>query len=352
MNSILFEQETARLLYDIGDISIVRLSKKAFEEIGDPKNALNSLLSVGEEQLYRSISKYKNECNSFTRDIMNTHGVYPIINDMIAVRKKCINVYNAFDRNEESVFLSIVKSINTLIESYEQFLKSHSSVHAVEFISDLVYLWKDIAKLSLVNNYMLLVSGGNSQMETESESEIITIGLQSDVSNIDVISIKLKAIGDIYKETSTLMKYDSFECRLKIIKIETGSLWIKAVSKKAIGVIVIALLESASSFLFDKFYSDREFVLFGDMTVDDFESIVRIRDSLAKAGVDTSEIDGKLEKSLRVIARALDNAMQGEAEIRVNERVYSVRQEVKKEYLEYVAKKEIETKEVQDSRHD
>jgi hypothetical protein len=200
--------------------------------------------------------------------------------------------------------LNVVYSANNLIEGFEIILK---------FID------------SLKKNLLEHIEYGESSQE-------MTIFLTSSYSCREFIE-KLNTIQKVYSELCFLTNISESEFPLRIIKIESNSLFAKIFGEAKVVRILGELIKDAISFLYRRFTNEGKIEAISKQT-EAVEKVLELTKKLEEAGIDTSESKEMIRKSGVIIADNLNRLLLGEPEIELNGESISLDSNLKQKYLE------------------
>jgi hypothetical protein len=127
----------------------------------------------------------------------------------------------------------------------------------------------------------------------------------SATSSFHQVLVKLKAIDEIYSELSQLLEVSTSEHPLRAIRVESGSLWLKLIGESRVIGLLISLIERSVSYMYRNFTDEGKLVSL-PRQVDAAEAVLRLREKLEAASVDTSAMKENLEKSGVIISQRLN----------------------------------------------
>lgn len=147
----------------------------------------------------------------------------------------------------------------------------------------------------------------------------------------DVLT-KLTTVSELYSELCNLIEVSSAEYPLQIIKIETGSIWVKVFGESRVVSLLIKLIESGASFMYRRFTNEGQIQSI-PRQVEAIESVLHLAENLEKFGVDTTQVKDNLQKSSVIISNQLNNLLQGVTSVRINDETISVSKAFDEKFL-------------------
>ncbi|WP_190645711.1 hypothetical protein [Oculatella sp. FACHB-28] len=231
---------------------------------------------------------------------------------------------------DHNLFAGLLNHLENFSESYERFLRKDS----YRYVIDIVYSAKNSIESfetivgfidSLRRNLLEQVEYGESFQE-------MTIFLTSSYLCKEFIE-KLNAIQEIYSELCLLINVFELEFPLKIIKIESGSLFAKNFGEAKVINILGELVKDTISFFYRKYTNEGKIQAISRQT-EVIESVLELNKKLEQAGIDTSESKEGIRKSAVIIADKLNHLLLGEPEIELNREFISLDSKFKQKYME------------------
>lgn len=142
----------------------------------------------------------------------------------------------------------------------------------------------------------------------------------------------LSAIQSLYEQACELLQISIAQEPLEIIKVETGSAWLKLLGSKMAIDLVRKWIEVIAG------YRYRNFTREGKISelpreIEAVEGILQLRKELTKAGIDPKEMDGYIKKAAIAVARNTTNLLTGQLSVQVDGITYPVDTSVKQKLL-------------------
>jgi hypothetical protein len=143
---------------------------------------------------------------------------------------------------------------------------------------------------------------------------------------------KLLALDRLYSELCLLVNVSKSQYPLRVIKIESGSLWIKLFGESKVITLLTSLIESAASFFYRNFTNEGKITSL-PRSVEAIESILSLTKKLEAEGIDVSASKDNLQKAAVIVSAQLNKLLLKEPSIEVDGKKYSVAEAMQDKYL-------------------
>lgn len=231
---------------------------------------------------------------------------------------------------ETQLLDEIYDSLEDFSLIYETYLENYTPEDAGKMVlkaHSLVALFDGVKKgLSFyLGNIEKIVSTKNDIRE-------LSIVLSSSMNLAEFI-LKLKAIEGIYEELCMLLSISTAEYPIEILKIESGSLWVKVLGNNKVIGLLTKFIESGTYYIYRNYTKEGKLISL-PKKVESIESILNLRSNLEKQGIDASEMNEHIQKASVTIAKELNILISGEPEVTINSTTLSIGNEVQKQLIE------------------
>ena len=132
---------------------------------------------------------------------------------------------------------------------------------------------------------------------------------------------KLNALAEIYEKLCNALQISHNEFPLTIIRLEIGSSFLIVRGSKAAIQLLRDLLIGVAAYLYRRYTAEGQIASI-PRSVEAAESVLKLRDQLAKRGIDTQQIDKFVGESAAVIAIRLNTLLQGQTSISIDGQNY------------------------------
>lgn len=151
--------------------------------------------------------------------------------------------------------------------------------------------------------------------------------------SLEEFGTKLVTLNVIYVELAHLLDVPLIDNPPSIAKIESGSFWADILGYPKIIDFMEKIIENATAFLYRKFTSEGKIASI-PRRVEAIDSVLQLRKQLSELGIDTTQLDDNLNKSAVIIAKNLNYLLSREAKVKVNDKTFSVGEDLMQKYLE------------------
>ncbi|ACC85452.1 hypothetical protein [Nostoc punctiforme] len=219
--------------------------------------------------------------------------------------------------NPNSEIESYIRSQFSLLEeAYERFIDNYDYNSTVNLITCAKVLVNILSTFNEVNSFLIKNLQQTYDFELDETLNSFSLFIDSDYTFKEFIQ-KLEAIQALYSELCFLYDISEVDFPLRIIKIESGSLWVKIFGESRVIETIVSLIKDA------KEYGYRNLTKEGKIEAEQqnfkaIESALELRKKLQEANIDVEEFDEKIKKSSIVIINNLNTLLSGEKKIKLN----------------------------------
>ncbi|MDZ8033978.1 hypothetical protein [Nostoc sp. DedSLP04] len=219
--------------------------------------------------------------------------------------------------NQNSEIESYIRSQFSLLEeAYEGFLNGSDYRSTIHLIICAKTFLNTLSTFTQVNSFIINSLQQNYDFELDETLRSFSLFIDSDYTFKEFIQ-KLEAIQALYSELCFISDIPEVDFPLRIIKIESGSLWLKIFGETKVIETIISLIKDA------KEYGYRNLTKEGKIEAEQqnfkaLESALELRKKLQEANIDVEEFDEKIKKSSIVIMNNLNTLLSGENKIELN----------------------------------
>ncbi len=227
--------------------------------------------------------------------------------------------------------------IEKFLASYEAYLKTYSAADTITMLYlALALRYQLLGTVSLLGSVRSSLRNedalGAARAKEFDEESRFSLLLDSDL-DLTAFALKLQSLIRLYEELALLLNVSTKEHSIKIIKVESGSLWADVLGYPKIIDLMVRLTESTANWMYRK-YTEEGKICTIPKKVEAVDSILELSRNLAAAGLDTSELDETVKKSAIVLSQQLNTLLAGEPRVEVNLKPLSVGKELEDKLLE------------------
>jgi hypothetical protein len=223
-----------------------------------------------------------------------------------------------------NILTNLISNITIFSGTYEQF--NAAPFPSVQLVLSLIESGDELNKsIQDCSNALILARDGWYPLEDGTpEYSVIDLFLPS-ASSYDDILAKVIAIDAIYSDLCTLLNISKIEYPLRVLKIETGSLWTWLSGNETVATLFVELLKGVGSY-FGKKRTPEGRIDIASKKADLVEKIWGLRDRLAAAGGNTADLDDRLKNVTSSLADNTIRLLGGESSFSINHQTYLINQ--------------------------
>jgi len=204
-------------------------------------------------------------------------------------------------------------------KKYEYFLESHTNPDVFILVQSAEKFKSHIDTFVYMLEFYLQITRTALEKPND-EWEYLSIVLSSSMT-VNEFRIKLEAMEKIYSELIELTNLSLIDYPLKIVKIESGSLFAKVMGNKKVIGLMVNFISSSIAYLYRNYTSE------GQLTelprkYKAIEEAINFSKSMEKAGYNTEGIDEQIQKSAVEVSKQLTELISNESEIVMNDEIY------------------------------
>lgn len=256
--------------------------------------------------------------------------------------KQNISQYKNTNNIEEDYINIFFNETDLLFKVYQEFIQDDKSKEKAVKFGQEVCKYKNTfntCQHTYQNLINLLTSNENVISQNKNYKEI-QIQLLNVEYNVQEFLEKLNNINNAYTEIGNLLIKDKknieFE-KLRIVKIESGSLLSDIIGNAAIVGVLALFLTKTIQWAFNKFTTDGKIGRHTELSKCLKEEI-DLGEEMKKYGYDISDSKENIEKTYNEISKNLLNIARSSAKIKIDDEIYSMKDNLSNNYLEEATK--------------
>ena len=273
-------------------------------------------------------NNFKKNINN-VKDLIKKIGISDFLN-FIAKMQDEIEFFRSELTSEIYGIDTLSTQVNLMKNAYESFLQNnYHNNHALDFVYHAniflryIYtvrgLFKDI-EVNLERNYTQTDQYNNLSLLLETEHTY-----QQFVN-------KLLSLQDLYSEICFLLNVSENDNPLQIVKIESGSLFVKIFGETKVILTISSWIEETTKY-FHRNYTQEGKISAIPRDLEAIEKVLEVTKKLEDAGIDVDEAKEKLQKSSIIVADKLNTLLSGEPDISINQERYSMKASLEQKYI-------------------
>jgi len=303
-------------------------------------NILNKILISNTENYSDGTTHYKvpggKLISTFNNIMDNFKKNFKFVDTLTMYGSVKLNItkYKLENNIDEDYIDEFFKETDNLFNAYQNFIQNDDSKEKAIIFGQEVCKYKNTFN-TCQNTYQnlvnLLTSKDISIIDDDNYQEI-TIQLLDVEYTLSEFSEKLNNINSVYLEIANMIKNDFNIKELKISKIESGSLYSDIFGDKGIIAALALLLTKSINWTFNKFTTEGKIGRYTELAKCLKEEI-NLGEEMKKYGYNITDSKENIEKAYNAISKDLLNITRSSAKIKINDKIYSVNDNLSKKYL-------------------
>lgn len=208
-------------------------------------------------------------------------------------------------------------------ERYDDYLTTSSIANAWPLLrlAHSIQIQLHSISTTLYGLYVRLEAQGYRQ-ESKTDCSALSLSL-SGSDDYRILVSRLSAIARLYSEICRLLGVSEHDAPLQVIKIESGSLWVKVLGESRVIGLMIRFIEQGAAFI-HRTYTQEGKIAVVPQKVDAVDRLIGLRKALRENGIDTSVMDEEISAAAIAISKGLNHVLQGQPSIRINGNTSSI----------------------------
>jgi hypothetical protein len=221
---------------------------------------------------------------------------------------------------EDKFFQAFRQGIERFIELYDAYLMTQSPENAANLMLESSKI-NERVKLVLDALTFFVNSNRSSGVAAQSETEVSLVLFH--VESLNDYIAKLSAFRNLYSELCLLLGTTEGSHPLRILKIESGSLWIRVFGDTRVTQLLTGILESTIGFLHRRYTSEGKIAAVPSK-LESLDAAIQVSARLKSLGVDTDAMNENLRKGGVAISESLAELLEGQPRVRLNDQLHTV----------------------------
>jgi hypothetical protein len=213
------------------------------------------------------------------------------------------------------------KAFEDFAEEYEQFITAQQLGEGARLL--LSAQRADVAVSSSIEFTSIVLKNLCPESETFPFSENrLEIYLSSE-TDFHLFLEKVTALEQIYEELCHLLNVSPQREPLKIVKIESGSVWTRLTGNQAVVTAIAGAISKAAHYVYRNHTKEDQLASIPNK-VGTIESVLHLHDELKKRGIETRDLDEHIKIASVRVGNHLEKLFEGEEQIEVNGEVIAL----------------------------
>ena len=239
----------------------------------------------------------------------------------------------AFGDEHERFVDTISTQLGDLYAALEQCVKSPDDAAFIALMQEAHHLYP---MMTTARDVFLMVRRGlirKNEVPPSDDEEQLALVFAADQSYDGVVD-KMAALKRAYAEVADLVQVNVREHPLRLVQVETGSLWLTVQGHRRVVGVLTALIERFTTFLQHRF-SIRGQASPVSERVMSTQSLINLADELELAGaLDVLDDEPRLKQSALALRHDITRLLAAEPSVRINGALYAVPEDASAYYTE------------------
>lgn len=282
----------------------------------------------GTDPLTKKSNKFIEEFNKIINGLKNSYRIGYIFSDIDKLKKdiKEIEVNLTGDETITKLYLELIERFENNLEN---FIKSYSpsSLITLGITARNLIAAKEIA-IDRINTKIQFFKERSSLNDNEKELSIFF----HSTNTYHALVIKINNLEELYSNLCLSFNVSTSEYPLRVVKVQTGSLWIDVIGHTAVISAIIWFLTAVVKFIY------RNYTLEGKISsiprqLESANAILQFTEKLEAQGIDTTKNKEQLQLVTAQITNNLNQLVLDQPKLSINGETLSVGDELEKKYL-------------------
>jgi hypothetical protein len=340
------------ILFSFKSVTELHAALLAMAQADENMEGLTVVISTASGNIVSaSVAEFQDAVNNQNSSLRELHPII-IIKQVSDLESAIHELRLLTDKDKQGTYGNVGIRLSNFVSAYEQFIMTYSSTSTLRLLRTAHDLYTSL------QTAMEMLEGTARNLEQPYEGENddqISILLHPD-DEVSIYADKLEALVIIYEELCRLLNVSLAEHPLRVIKVESGSLWAKLFGESKVVTLMTDLIRAGVYYLHRSYTSEGK-ISTVPKNIEVVESLLNLERRMQELGYDTTDMREDIQKTSSVIAKQLNILLKGEANVELNGERYSVgsaidRQIAEKSKTLLLGEGTTETPELTDGRSD
>jgi len=235
---------------------------------------------------------------------------------------------NGLDNTKYISFLNLSNKLEEFGEKYQDFLDEYSRNSFVELVEIAESI--DIIISTISNLITAIISNLESEYPDE-KSEVLSLFLNSDYTYQEFVQ-KLNSIQEIYSILCKLLQISENEVPLRIIKVESGSVWVRLFGEPTVIKLFEDLIRDTVKFIYRNYTKEGKIQSLPS-EIEVLDKYLNLKEKLEEKGCDTTQLTGIIDEASLTLTQKFYSLLSGEEQLRVNGELLEIAEKDKTKHL-------------------
>jgi hypothetical protein len=240
--------------------------------------------------------------------------------ELDAFRRSISAVHDRMQRPDRETMHRLPELATKFHDAYENALKNYDRPAVIRLLA----VANDFYSSIVATQQIVMFLKANLELAPAKDEDTSDVELfLPSPSDLESIVSKLEALATLYQELCELLAMPNDDRVFEVLRVETGSLFVRGRGKNKVIDLLVDLLREGASYLYRRYTQEGQISSI-PKKVESLDAVLDLSKRLRKMGLDTTTTDANLQKSAAVIAGQLNRLLAGEGSIVLNRQSISV----------------------------
>ena len=276
-----------------------------------------------------NVQSFRNQLGSLrkTLEAINVRGVFGSIQKI----QDALVLLDHAERDDIGMVRSVSEGVEDFSKVYEDYIKNYTAEAAINLIIAARLIEQKLSGFFIALRIFLTNLGESPEAGSKLDASVSEFSIyMPDYINLKDFAEKLMAIYELYNEISGVINSSATSIPLRVVKIESGSLWLKIFGDSKVIGLIVYFLRSGANYLYRNYTQEGRIEAI-PQKLEALDAIMDFSNRLKEAGVDTVEIHENLRVSAVKIAKEVNRIIVDQREVTINGETQSLALEMQKQ---------------------
>jgi hypothetical protein len=265
------------------------------------------------------------------RKVLDTAEIGEIFLEIANLKNLLEALKNTVDNSQENLIENLLFQLNIYRNKYETVIKNRfSNESLIDLLKISGKIDIDFSNLIRWSNFLSLELQNQPDFDTSNLLEF-SIFLNSEYLYKEIV-LKLQAIQNIYSEICQILGISEIDFPLRVVKVESGSLWVKVFGEPTAINFLIDVCKNTIAYFHRNFTKEGKIASIPRKT-EAIENLLGFTQKLQDHGIDTTPMKENIRKSSLLITEEACKLLIGEAKVNLNNENFNISAEFKQRYI-------------------
>lgn len=317
---------------------------KLLDEVSIKQNNLlstiyqDSFSNINNSNAIASLNDLKSKRNSVIAVIQNFAMNFDVLGNyqrLLDSRKSIEDIFKKYEfglKEEKDKILSLLSEYNSVTKIIFEYIKTKSNSIIVELLNKITLIvnkYNDfISTYQNINNFM---SKTENEIEIKENEKIFEIQFYDEQINPEYFTESIQAVRDSYEIMCQISNVSTTEHKLKVVKIESGSLFIKVIGDALSLGVLEYLMKKIINLIFNKFTFEGQ-VLRSKQILDLIKEDTEVASKYKELGLNI-EFGENINKLHFMLVKSIKKLIGQTTKVKIDKEKFYLKDILKQKYL-------------------